>query len=451
MRYLYQHKNSYYFRIRIPRDLQPILGKTEYKKALGKTNPHKAAILAQSFAIKLRESFEILRTEYAMKKGLGLITYKDALTGSELIIDHNDPEEERRTLEKAKSLLNDFQTKAPSSKTTIKLSQLMNDYCEEKVQEGSWKQRTESQSRAKLNDLLLFINDQSIDSVEHSHSRDYKSYLKGKDLSPKTINEYLNSASALMNWAIMQGYIEKNVFQGMSLKYDKKATQGKPFKEEQIQMLFNYPAKLIDPYQYWLPLLGIYTGARLEELSQLYLDDIKEIDKVWAIDINNEGDDKHLKTSASSRQVPIHTQLIELGFLEYVELLRTGKHERLFPELNKIKGRYSHYASRWFGGFTVKQGVREKKEREYVFHSLRHTVVNTLKQKGLPQEQISGLVGHDKGEGFTLGHYGQAYEPKVLAPLVESLDFDVSPYHFSKMKFTGDIIRKLRHNKQKAI
>jgi integrase len=46
--------------------------------------------------------------------------------------------------------------------------------------------------------------------------------------------------------------------------------------------------------QYWIPLLGFFTGARLNELCQLHLCDIKEIDNVWILDINEE-DSKKIK------------------------------------------------------------------------------------------------------------------------------------------------------------
>lgn len=86
------------------------------------------------------------------------------------------------------------------------------------------------------------------------------------------------------------------------------------------------------PHYYWLPLLALFTGGRLNELAQLYLADIKTTDgDTQYIDFNLEGADKlnvddsdqppaadkSLKTISSAREIPIHKSLVELGFLEY--------------------------------------------------------------------------------------------------------------------------------------
>lgn len=118
------------------------------------------------------------------------------------------------------------------------------------------------------------------------------------------------------------------------------------------------------PHYYWLPLLALYAGGRLNELSQLYLRDIVDIDDGIAfIDFNLLGDDKldidesdpspagdkSLKTIAAQRQIPVHHRLIELGFLDYVRALRLAGHNRLFPELkfDRNKG-YGKAAGSWF-------------------------------------------------------------------------------------------------------
>jgi integrase len=74
---------------------------------------------------------------------------------------------------------------------------------------------------------------------------------------------------------------------------------------------------------------------RLNEACQLYLDDIRQDNAgIWFISINDDAEDKSLKTKASEREVPIHSKLIEFGFLNYVNQVRTLGHKRLFPELN---------------------------------------------------------------------------------------------------------------------
>ena len=47
---------------------------------------------------------------------------------------------------------------------------------------------------------------------------------------------------------------------------------------------------------YWLPLLALYTGARLEELGQLRKKDIKESNGIWYINITDEAEGASLKT-----------------------------------------------------------------------------------------------------------------------------------------------------------
>lgn len=67
--------------------------------------------------------------------------------------------------------------------------------------------------------------------------------------------------------------------------------------------------------------MGLYTGARLNEICQLQFDDIQEEDGIKFISIN-ENDGKHVKTKAGIRKIPIHQELIKLGFWEFVNLMQ---------------------------------------------------------------------------------------------------------------------------------
>ena len=104
--------------------------------------------------------------------------------------------------------------------------------------------------------------------------------------------------------------------------------------------------------------MALYTGGRINELCQLYLSDIRVSESgVAYLDFNLDTPDKvmddetetdkSLKTPNAQRQMPIHPELIKLGFLKYVEALKVDGRERLFPELkhHEIKG-YRGYASK---------------------------------------------------------------------------------------------------------
>ncbi|MCQ4005349.1 tyrosine-type recombinase/integrase, partial [Klebsiella pneumoniae] len=90
-------------------------------------------------------------------------------------------------------------------------------------------------------------------------------------------------------------------------------------------------------YRFWLLPLGLYTGARLNELCQLRVHDvIQDVHGVDLIDINDNGYNKSLKTGPSARQIPICSKLVEMGFLNFVEERRQadGNDALLFNELS---------------------------------------------------------------------------------------------------------------------
>ena len=173
------------------------------------------------------------------------------------------------------------------------------------------------------------------------------------------------------------------------------------------------------PFHYWLPLLALYVGGRINELCQLYLTDIR-VDKngVVYIDFNLDapdkmmdeeaqaGGDKSLKTVNAIRQVPIHPRLIELGLLEYVDALKVAGYDRLFPELkhNKIKG-YRAAASKWFNENYFGKILGFPRDGKKTFHSLRHTFINAVDEFESNERTIAQLVGHVRGSTTAMTTY----------------------------------------------
>jgi integrase len=69
-----------------------------------------------------------------------------------------------------------------------------------------------------------------------------------------------------------------------------------------------------ESFQFWVPIIGLFTGCRLEEICQLHLDDIRQERDVWVFDINDKKE-KRIKTPSAKRIVPIHPFLTVTFFL----------------------------------------------------------------------------------------------------------------------------------------
>ncbi|MAF74852.1 MAG: hypothetical protein CMF17_03160 [Idiomarinaceae bacterium] len=180
--------------------------------------------------------------------------------------------------------------------------------------------------------------------------------------------------------------------------------------------------KVLHPHYYWLPLIGLYTGARMNEICQLYVDDIVDDNGVMLFKFTDERPDQRLKNKNSRRVVPIHSELIRLGFLDYVKSVKALKHPRLFDALTKSRDGYSKNASNWFARFRKKLGINiEGKKQD--FHSFRHNVSDFYKQSDSAREvDAAAILGHSD-QMITFGRYGKNLEAKKLQNIIEQLDF----------------------------
>jgi len=247
-------------------------------------------------------------------------------------------------------------------------------------------------------------------------------------ISLTTFNNYVKNLTTFFSYAIREGYCERNPFDGLRVRQRGKVSEERSvFTEDDLRRLFSKQvyasANSAQPHKYWLPLLGLYTGARLNELCQLYLDDVVCINGIDCLHIRATKPDQKLKTVTSERLVPIHSKLKALGFLEFVQSQREAGHQRLFAELTLHKAHgYAAAPSKWFTRVRDQLGFRDGAERKD-FHSFRHTLADHLKQKGIVESLVGGILGHQSG-GITFSRYGKDFRPEVLAPVVEAVEFD---------------------------
>ncbi len=129
---------------------------------------------------------------------------------------------------------------------------------------------------------------------------------------------------------------------------------------------------------------------RVEEIAQLHMSDFRQVDDVWVFDVNG-GPEKRLKSHSSKRLVPIHSMLISIGLLDYAKQVRSQGHQRLWPDLHRSTyDSYSMAFVKWFSRYKRLIGIPNPK---VTFHSLRHTVIDHLKQADVSETKIKELVG----------------------------------------------------------
>ena len=199
------------------------------------------------------------------------------------------------------------------------------------------------------------------------------------------------------------------------------------------------------PFRYWLPLLGLYTGARENELCQLHFDDIYEKEGVLVIDINKKGK-KQLKNPSSARIVPVHKKLLSLGFKDYLDEIERRREERIFPHLTRDS--YGHYIrkfSRFFNeeykstkhGLLGYCGIEKNTELgKKDFHAFRHTFINAGKQLELNMLIIKELVGH-VGSDITSDLYGKKFGLDLKQREINKIKFDVKHPKKWERRFYG--------------
>ena len=254
--------------------------------------------------------------------------------------------------------------------------------------------------------------------------------------SPQNINKKLTKLVAFGNWGVRQGILSSNPFSGMKFSVKKQSRSRNPFTADELRKIlhpetyFQYTTKFEHPFMpnrstlqmpyYWIFLLGIFSGMRTNEMCQLRLIDIKKVSNIWFMFVEDSGETK-VKTESAVRKVPVHPQLIQLGFVDYVSKLKRSKKERLFWELKEERDGYASKVSRHFNQrFLPAVGVWEKYTK--VLYCTRHTFINKLYSEKVDENVIRSLIGHEKG--FTMKHYGgEPFSPERLLEEISKVSY----------------------------
>lgn len=303
-------------------------------------------------------------------------------------------EANRRGAVKRAEVLYGYKPEAVPPAPSIKLRTVYERWCKSTV-------RSEDSVAAVTRSLRLFetvLGNRDVLSITRQDGDTFRSWLTEQATTTKTARDRLNWVKTLLKYASQDlELIPKNPWVGLEIK-TKTTLIRRPWDKEHLTRLFSH-----DIWQkgaipkikiaggigaYWIPLVALYTGARLSEICQLEVKNIQEIDGLAVIKITDSGEDQRVKSDAGHRLIPIHSKLIELGFMNYVQA-QSGT--SLWSDLPRRNGRAGGFFSQYFSDLRNRLAI----PADIVFHSFRHTFRSALADKGISELVIDRLLGHE--------------------------------------------------------
>lgn len=486
--YLFQRNQIWYFRQRVPVDLVPLFGRKDFKSSLKTQDVGIAKRRAVSMASRLWSQFEVIQSEIMKKKDESfaeLITLKNIKIGNnelgEVSIDHNgNAEKEQATLNAFLGVIkqakqdNLSQHNTQKTQDNICLTDAINEYIANKRDEvdntSRSDEKTISATHGKLKRLVEFFGNVLVNSLLRKDAERFRNALmklptnlnkhseyrglslnevlalKPKNtLSTSTVKSYIEVASTFYKWCKHNQYSQTNPFESLGVRKPngakKEIEERDPWEPCQLSRIFSTPVftshEFLHSYYYWLPLIGLHTGARMNEICQLYHDDIVKIDNRLFFRFCDDREDQKLKTRNSRRVVPVHQTLLDLNFEEYLNESKKAGDERIFQSLTHSRDGYSKNASNWFSRYR-KQHELTMENKKQDFHSFRHNVSDFFKQHDIPDTHAAAVLGH-ADQSITYGRYGKNLQAKKLVGLIDKLDFakhmkSVQPWFYRNIK-----------------
>ncbi len=343
--------------------------------------------------------------------------------------------------------------------------------------------QTTNQSRATLRMLSEFTRDAPLDAIKRTDVAAFLSALAnmnpsygkrssakkmkfdelrkkypapaGRGLGDKTLNRHAAVIAGLFDWAITTGK-----FDGTNPAKGHHRSDGeheadhegarRPFSTDELAKLlggalftpsFVERAKptrhTVETTLAWLIPIALYSGMRLDEICGLRTSDATEEEGVQYFDLrSHEG--RRLKTAAARRRVPVHSELLQIGFETYLAHVRSQGHEYLFPALKPggPDGKRSWYVSKRFTTYRRTVGVGTAGT---VFHCFRKNAATALERARVPENEAVQILGHKKMT-MSYGLYSGGLDLAGLARVVAALTYpglDLSRLHKPKSKIGG--------------
>ena len=348
---------------------------------------------------------------------------------------------------------------------------LFDTYAAQRRSEGKKGDDTLRQDRIAVSSFVEFIgSDRNLRSVMPIEVREWRNamasvpvgYRKRKDFSglslrqavevaarvgakkPSllTVNKNLSGLSSFFVWAKREGYAEGNPCDGLRYDADKRKNPRPPFTVDQLNAMLKSPLfvgfaedgqehkrgnQSTRDWRFWIPLICLFTGARIGEIAQLRVDDVECHEGHWFIHIRHSERTGQRTKNGKSRIAPMHSILEKIGFVEFAQdqqkrAFGSGD-QRLFPELMLNEREQHGRASRFWRTYLARIGVKEGADGHGT-HSFRHGMADQLRLAGYHDSEIAVVLGHQQASvtsGYGTLRQGTAAR---LSEIINSAKFE---------------------------
>ena len=269
---------------------------------------------------------------------------------------------------------------------------------------GSTKPKTLVIKRTAVEDFVRFVGaGKLVNEITRPDLADYYQHCRASGMATPTIYNRQSYLKGFFKYLIGGGfYTGENPAPG-HVEYGSREQKTRlklgfvAFTPEQVKDLYAPTALLkLSPAGRWAAVIGLYTGMRASEVGQLLGADISRDKGVWCIQVTDAGEHQSTKNDSSNRLVPVHPDLLALGFAEAFGKL--GPMDRVFSGTiggaingagNWLSKAFTTYARdvAEANGWPPTPGKRG-------FHSLRSTIIQTMQDAGVDAELRAKVAGH---------------------------------------------------------
>lgn len=330
-------------------------------------------------------------------------------------------------------------TRIEASKPRPKLSDLWKEHLAEKETREQWAPRTKGKNEAAIRRVIERLGDRELGAYQEADAIELIKHFKGKSRSVSHVNFNLELLSTLWIRALKRPklwQVEYNPWSDKQLIETRAPSEERDaFTKEDLARIFRGLSTIrrhVNPERFWVPLISLYSGMRLNEPCQLLTSDVVDVDGVVTFHINHRPELHQATKSKKDRTCPVHPVLKKLGFLRYVEEQRNRKKDRLFSNLTLTDVGWNRKVEGWFNRGFKKKHLGEDSTK--TFHSIRHTFIDEFKQGSLiktrdDEHVLKSIVGHTDGVdadgGITFNQYGKAYPLARQLKLLSRLNYGV--------------------------